>query len=270
MYVDRLPILDAAELLRDRLDGLLHSEQLIAAAYQKAILFKPLLRALNRADRKICSIRKRREVIALFVPKDISVFPLNNHAVFEGGRMDMISSDALNETHPGGIDVFFHEQPWLELRGIWTEVIPVYAQYPSMKTFHQSRSIQRVGFDAFKTGRSGRLHYDSERRILRLSEPFDSDVMLVFEGSLLPGLIAIRDIEITELQEAYEDTKLNKMTVRTPPVYEDILIDTAMQYLVPELADPPDDRLIEARLQRSEVGNGPSVVIPEGKYEGFG
>lgn len=276
MYVDRLSILDAAELLRDRMDGIHGTEQLPTSVYNKRSSVKPILRAINRADIKISSIRKRSQIIALFIPKEVSVLPLNKHDVFEAERLEMIEKDQLQDRHPAGIEVFLNEQPWLELRSISTEIIPVFEQYPTMVSFDQRRTVRRADYGTYKRTASmdeadqTLLHYDTERRIVRLTRPFDINAMLVFEGTLMPARMDTRQISSNTLQEAYTEHLLSDMELLTPAVYEDVVMDTALQYLVPEVSEAPDDRVIEARLQRSEAGSGPTVVIPGGKYSEFG
>lgn len=271
MYADRFPLLDAVELLRDRLHDLHSSEQIPTTLFQKKDHLKPLLRSVNKADRFISAIRKRREWTALFIPKDIHTFPLFSHEVFEGYRVESIVESDVAEKHPSAIETFIHRQPWLEIRSIHSEMVYVYEHDPDNPSVSGLSHIPRKEYYSFhSSGEHQAVHYDTETRILRLKRPFDRNVFLVFEASMAAGQINTRKLDAATVEDAANNTFLKDATMHTPFIHEDVLMDVATNYLLPSLSEPIIPQQIESRLRITQPGNGPTATTMRGKYDHFG
>jgi hypothetical protein len=196
-FVDGLGLLDAVALLKDRVDELFESEAIPQKTYVRKSSFRQLLRAVNKADRMICNIRKKLQTTALYIPAGVTTFPLSDHGVYAGHAIDSIVKSTLMEKHPSAIEVFLNEQPWIEIAGIESEYARVYRKHP-VHTVTAEREIKRVNLTdpSRASGQApSTFSYDTERRILHLSDPFGDDGFLVFEARMRPGKIAIRNYD---------------------------------------------------------------------------
>jgi hypothetical protein len=281
MYVNHhLTYRDAVSYLFDRVDDLHLTDAIPTKLYKKKISTKPLISALNKADRHISAIRKKREIAALFIPKNITLFPLCSHAVFQGEVVDAIASDSQAEQHPNAIDFYINENPWVELQSIHSEIINVYTDHPGHGK-PVNVNLQRADYETFSSAVRNKgpkyLYYDAEKRVLRLSSPFETDVFLVFEATMVAASINIRKLpagtidDVSASKATNEEHELWKMMkIKTPELYVELLLDVAVRFLLPGVAEPVSPQEIQSRLQGFETDNGPTAFQVSGQYPAFG
>ena len=85
-----------------------------------------------------------------------------------------------------------------------------------------------------------------------------SDSFLVFEASTVPGVIDVNEYNVGKRSDA-ETTELAEHTLDTPLIMEELLLKTALAYLLPTKIQPPSPQDLLNGMEGLENGNGAVV-----------
>jgi|GEM_PF-1230875 hypothetical protein len=254
-------LLDAVEELEERLEILFEENEISGPLYQRRKAYKHLLRAVNKADRHLSSFRKKLKTVSIFVPAGLRILPLRLHDVYAAEPVDSVLASTLASVHPSGIEAFLYKEPWHNVTGINGKI---YVYSTALFTENKTEDITpncykettQTGFTAQTAEET--YWFDASNFILHLGKAVASDSFLVFEASTVPGVIDVNEYNVGKRSDA-ETTELADHTLDTPLIMEELLLKTALAYLLPTKIQPPSPQDLLNGMEGLENGNGAVV-----------